>query len=65
MATYRLYLMNGRGKIRRVEHLDATDDREAIRLASEKKLSLSAELWDRDRLVAEIPAHRPDQLRSA
>jgi hypothetical protein len=65
MATYRLYLMDGLGKIGRVEHLDAKDDREALHLACEKQLSVTAELWDRDRLVAQIPAHCPDELRWA
>lgn len=65
MATYRLYLMDGLGKIGRVEYLEAKDDREAIHLACERQLSVSAELWDRDRRVAEIPVQCPDELRWA
>jgi hypothetical protein len=64
MAAYRLYLMDGLGKIGRVELLEAKDDREAVHLACEKRLSVCAELWDRERLVAEIPAHCPDELRA-
>jgi hypothetical protein len=52
---YRLYCMNGLGKIGRVEHLEAGSDEEAVHLAYEKKLPVSCEVWDRDRLVAEIP----------
>lgn len=65
MATYRLYLMDGLGKIGTVELLEAADDREAVHLACEKQLSVSAEIWDRDRFVAEIPAECPEELRWA
>lgn len=57
MAAYRLYLMNGLGKIGRVERLDARNDEEAVSLASARELPVDCEVWDRDRLVAEIPAH--------
>jgi hypothetical protein len=55
MAEYRLYTMDGLGKIGRVECLSAEDDREAVKLAFEKQLSVSCEVWERDRLVAQIP----------
>jgi hypothetical protein len=58
MKIYRLYCMSGLGKIGHVEDLEADSDEEAVRLASEKKLPVSCEVWDRDRLVAEIPAHQ-------
>jgi hypothetical protein len=63
MACYRLYLMDGLGKIGGVEQLEATDDREAIHIAYERKLSVVAEIWDGDRFVAEIPAQCPDETR--
>ena len=56
MATYRLYLMDGLGKIGSVQQLEAGNDREAIHLACEMRLSVIAEIWDRDRFVAGIPA---------
>jgi hypothetical protein len=65
MATYRLYLMDGLGKIGTVEFLEAADDREAVHLACEMRLSVSAEIWDRDRFVAGIPAACPDEVRLA
>ena len=65
MATYRLYLMDGLGKIGTVEILEAVDDREAVHLACEKRLSVSLEIWDRDRFVAGIPAECPDEVRWA
>lgn len=65
MATYRLYLMDGLGKIGTVEILKAADDRQAVRFACEKRLSVSAEIWHRDRFVAGIPAACPDEVRWA
>jgi hypothetical protein len=57
MATYRLYCMDGLGKIGRVEPLEAKNDDEAVHLAYTMKLPVTCEIWDRDRLVAQIPAH--------
>jgi hypothetical protein len=57
--------MDGLGKIGTVELLEAVDDREAVHLACEKRLSVSSELWERDRFVAAIPAECPEELRSA
>lgn len=65
MAIYRLYLMDGLGKIGTVEHLEAANDREAVHLACEKRLAVIAELWDRDRFVAAIPAECPEDVRWA
>ena len=55
MVAYRLYCMDGLGKIGHVEVLEAPSDEEAVHLAFEKKLEVSCELWDRDRCVAIIP----------
>ena len=60
MAVYRLYRMDGLGKIGRVETLVAKDDAEAVSLACAQKLPVACEIWDRDRLVAEIPGHFED-----
>jgi hypothetical protein len=54
---YRLYCMDGLGKIGRVEVLEAENDDEAVSLAWAKKLSVTCEVWDGNRLVAQIPAH--------
>jgi hypothetical protein len=56
MPIYRLYSMDGLGKIGHIELLEATDDSHAVHLACEMKLAVSSEVWDRGRLVAEIPA---------
>ena len=60
VAFYRLYCMDGLGKIGHVETLEAQDDDEAIRLAYEKKLPVTCEVWDRARCVAVIPPHAED-----
>jgi hypothetical protein len=57
MAAYRLYCMDGLGKIGRVEALEAKDDQEAVRVAYEKKLPVTCEVWDRERCLAVIPPH--------
>ena len=59
MSAYRLYGMDGLGSIGHVEVLEAKDDQEAVHRACQMKLPVSSEVWDRDRLVAQIPA-RPD-----
>jgi hypothetical protein len=58
MAEYRLYCMDVLGQIGHVEQLEAQDDEEAVSLACAKKLSVACEVWDGDRLVAQIPEHR-------
>lgn len=55
MADYRLYCVDGVGKINAApELIDARTDDEAIVLARSKRLVVSSELWDRNRLVAKI-----------
>ena len=56
---YRLYIMDGVGKIGSVRSLEAEIDDRAVSLACAIKLPVNSEIWDRDRLVAEIPAHDP------
>ena len=56
---YRLYIMDGVGKIGSVRSLEAENDEKAVSLACGIKLPVNSEVWDRDRLVAEIPAHDP------
>ena len=56
MPDYRLYCLDGAGKFTKVHEIAADDDAEAIEKASDKKLGVSCELWDRGRLVAELPA---------
>ena len=56
MADYRLYCLDGRKHISSGEWIGAMNDAQAVAFAKAKKLNVSAELWDRNRLVARIPA---------
>jgi hypothetical protein len=56
MADYRLYCLDGVGKIGIGEWIEATGDAEAIMLVRAKRLSVRCELWLGNRLVASIPA---------
>lgn len=57
MTEYRLYCLDGANRITRAEAIGAANDDEAIEIARSMKLPIKCELWQRDRLVARIPAH--------
>jgi hypothetical protein len=57
MADYRLYCLDGRKHISSGEWIGAMNDAQAVAFAKAKKLNVTAELWDRNRLVARIPAY--------
>ena len=59
MTDYRLYSLDGKGKIGTGEWVEATGDAEAIMLVRAKKLSVRCELWDHTRLVATIEPFTP------
>jgi hypothetical protein len=59
MGDYRLYCLDGAGRIGSGEWIEAESDEAAIALAKAKKLNVSCEIWDRNRLVAKIPPYRP------
>ena len=65
MKTYRLYCLDGLGKIGHVEPLQAEDDEDAVRQAYARRLSVSCEVWDRDRLVSHIRAYVADEQDDA
>lgn len=54
MADYRLYCLDGSGRIARAEWLDAKSDDEAIVLVRAMKMPTGCEIWERDRLVAKV-----------
>ena len=56
MPAYRLYCLDDAGKFTKVHDIAADSDVEAIQHAADKKLGVRCELWDRGRLVAELPA---------
>jgi hypothetical protein len=55
LPNFRLYRLDGSGKISTAEWLTADDDAHAERLARELQALTSVELWDRNRLIARIP----------
>jgi hypothetical protein len=54
VLNYRLYRLDGAGKIAKGDWIQAADDEEARRKALEHVDSASFELWDRNRLVAKV-----------
>jgi len=58
MSEYRLYCLNDHGKFTKSHEIEAADDADALDKAREMKLPVACELWNRNRLVAELPAHR-------
>ena len=56
MTDYRLYCLNDDGKFADAEWIQARSDDEAIVAARMKRLTVRCELWEGNRLVANIPA---------
>lgn len=55
LPSYRLYRLDGAGKIIGADWIDAEDDEQAIREASTLVDGARYELWDRRRLVTRPP----------
>jgi len=58
LASYRLYRLDGAGKISSAEWLEASDDAHAERHARDLGLDVPCEVWDRKRLVVRV---EPDE----
>ena len=54
MGTYRLYRLDGVGKVASAEWIDATDDDAAIEAAKEMMDGHKYELWANSRLVVRL-----------
>jgi hypothetical protein len=52
VTSYRLYRLDGAGKIVSADWLEAEADEEALRLARERVDGAGFELWDRKRLIS-------------
>jgi hypothetical protein len=61
VTSYRLYCLDGRGKITTAEWLDAASDEEALALARDARKPVPCEVWDRERLVGRVEAHGAEQ----
>lgn len=66
MSDYRLYCLDGAGRIQLAEWIEAASDEQAISQARELKLDAKrCEIWHKDRLVARLnPAGRFELLDS-
>ena len=54
LANYRLYLLDGAGKISSAEWIEAKDDKDAARVARLRSKAGTCEVWDRNRLIVRI-----------
>jgi hypothetical protein len=58
LRNYRLYRLDGAGKIASAEWLSAEDDAEAATQARDGGIHSTVEIWDRNRLVIRIEPNR-------
>ena len=58
MRTYRLYRLDGAGKISTAEWIEAVDDDDARLKAQAQLDGARYELWDRQRLIARVGRER-------
>ena len=54
LPTYRLYRLDGAGKIMSADWIEAGGDEDALREARERDGSARLELWERNRLVGNL-----------
>lgn len=54
MSTYRLYCLDGAGKVASAEWIEANDDEAASRIADELRDGRLCELWQNHRFVARL-----------
>jgi hypothetical protein len=58
MSDYKLYYLDGAGRIDLPDYIEASDDHDAIRQARElKRNALKCEVWQGSRTVASLDAH--------
>lgn len=58
VAFYRLYCLDGAGKVESAEWVEADDDQAAIEVATDKQDGHQCELWQGARLVARLDVRR-------
>jgi hypothetical protein len=58
VGTYRLYCLDGVGKVVSAEWIDADDDTAAIEAANDMMDGHPCELWERSRLVIRLERKR-------
>lgn len=58
METYRLYCLDGVGKVASAEWIEAVDDRAAIDIADKLRRGRDCELWQNSRFVTRLGSSR-------
>ena len=54
MANFRLYRLDGAGKIATAEWLEADDGDHALQLAREMNADTTVEVWNRNKLIGRV-----------
>jgi hypothetical protein len=59
MAEYKIYCLDGRGKITSApEYIEAASDHAAMALLRSRKLSVHCEVWSGNQLVGRVQPHQ-------
>jgi hypothetical protein len=64
LPTYRLYRLDGAGRISGADWIEAVDDDEARAKITQAPASVGYELWDRERLVHRFNGRGPSGART-
>jgi len=59
MPDYRLYCLDDEGKFTRSHEFTALSDKEALKWVSAMRFLVRCELWERSRMVAQLPPPEP------
>jgi len=54
MPAYRVYRLDGRGKVEAAEWIEAETDAEALQIAGDRNYCPPCEVWERDRFVGKV-----------
>ena len=63
MSEYRLYHLDGTGRVSGGEWIEADDDHAALEMARGRCKALQCEVWQGQRLIATIPIDAPSFSR--
>ena len=65
MLEYRLYHLDGAGRVGGAEWVKALDDDSAVQAARALCRTVQCEIWQGPRLVATIPPHEAEAIRAS
>jgi hypothetical protein len=60
LPSYRLYCLDGVGKIMTADWLEASDDSGALQQAQDRAIGVTCEVWERSRFVGRIDPRSGD-----